>query len=74
MKRSRPYRALAVIPALLILVGAPLLNGVPGYVFGLPVMLAWIVGCVLATSLTMAVIAALDRRRDREERGGAEPR
>ncbi|TMQ72437.1 MAG: DUF3311 domain-containing protein, partial [Candidatus Eisenbacteria bacterium] len=29
---------------------------------GIPLMLAWIVGCVALTSIVMAVIAALDGR------------
>jgi heme A synthase len=73
MNRFRPHHALALVPVLLLLVGAPLVNGVPGYVLGLPVMLAWIVGCVVLSSILMAILAALDRgsrsnRRDAEDR------
>jgi hypothetical protein len=60
----RPYRWLALLPALLLLVGAPLANRVHRYVLGLPFLLFWIVACVLFTSLVMAVIGALDRRHD----------
>jgi len=59
---SRGYRWLAVVPPLSILVGAPLANGVRLYVLGLPLILFWIVACVLLTSATLAVIAALDQR------------
>ena len=65
--RMRPHRALAALPAVAILVGVPLVNGVHRYVFGLPFLLFWIVCCVLLTSLVMAVVGALDRRADRAE-------
>jgi xanthosine utilization system XapX-like protein len=64
------YRALAVVPAIAILVGVPLVNHVRAYVFGLPFLLFWIVACVLLTSVVMAVIGALDRRREREAGAG----
>ncbi len=62
MRRAPLHRWLAVIPALLILVGAPFANRVHGLVLGLPFLLLWIVGCVLLTSVTMAVVGALDAR------------
>lgn len=59
---SRPYRLLALLPALVIL-GAPwLANRVEPRVFGFPFLLAWIVGGVLLTSLVMGIILVLDRR------------
>ena len=60
--RARPYRWLALLPTAGILIGVPALNGVHRSVMGLPLLLVWIVGCVLLTSLVMAVIGALDRR------------
>jgi hypothetical protein len=60
--RWRPYHALALLPALLLLGGVPLANRVRPFVLGLPFLLAWIVGCVLLTALVMALIAHLDRR------------
>jgi hypothetical protein len=65
--RPRRYRWLALIPPLAILVGVPLVNGIRGYVLGLPVLLFWIVCCVLLTSLVMAVVGALDARADRAD-------
>lgn len=61
MNRFRPYHLLATVPVVLLLAGTPLINGVPGYLFGLPLMLAWIVGCVVLTSVIMAILAARDR-------------
>lgn len=59
---SRPYRWLALAPALVIL-GAPwIANRVEPRVFGFPFLLAWIVGGVLLTSLVMGIILVLDRR------------
>ncbi len=46
----------------------PFANGVPATVFGLPFLLFWIVACVLATSLVMAIVGALDRRDRRDGR------
>jgi len=64
--RGRPYRWLALLPTAGLLIGVPLLNGVHRSVMGLPLLLVWIVGCVLSTSVVMAVIGALDRRHERE--------
>jgi hypothetical protein len=62
MFRPRAYHLLAVLPAAAILVGVPLANQVRGYVLGLPFLLFWILACVIATSVIMTVIGALDRR------------
>jgi hypothetical protein len=64
---SRPrarhaYRWLALLPALAVCVGVPLADRVRTPVAGLPFLLAWIVGCVLLTSVVMAVVYALDHR------------
>ncbi len=61
---ARPplHRWLAVVPALALLVGVPLVNGVRRTVLGLPFLLFWIVACVLLTSAIMFVVAVLDRR------------
>ena len=67
MNRARPYRWLAVLPSIGLLVGVPFANRVRLYVVGMPFLLFWIVACVVATSGMMAIIAALDRRRDAEE-------
>ena len=47
---------LAVLPFLGILVGVPLLNRVQPLIFGMPLVLAWIVLWVLLTAVLMAVI------------------
>ncbi|HEY5087818.1 MAG TPA: DUF3311 domain-containing protein [Gemmatimonadaceae bacterium] len=56
----RWYRWLAAVPTLGMLGGVPFANRVRPYVFGLPFLLAWIVIWVVITSLTMALIFALD--------------
>jgi len=62
MVRLRPHHLLALLPPLAMLCGVPLADHVHATVFGLPFLLFWIVACVLATSVVMAVIGALDRR------------
>ena len=63
MRRIPPYRWLAALPALCILVGAPFANRLHPTVLGLPFLLFWIVGCVVLTSLIMALIRWLDDAR-----------
>ena len=70
MNRTRPYRWLALLPTLGILVGIPFANRVHAYVMGLPFLLFWIVAWVVITSALMAVIESLDRRRDAEDAAG----
>ena len=76
MRRVPLHRWLATLPGLLILLGVPFANRVHALVLGMPFLLAWIVGCVLLTSLVMASVGRLDdrhaaaeRRRDRERTG-----
>ncbi len=64
MKLFRPHHALALVPVLAILAGVPFANRVEPYVFGLPFLLAWILGCVLLTSAVLALIDAIDRRQN----------
>lgn len=59
----RPYHAAAAIPTVGLLAGIPFANRVEPYVLGLPFLLFWIVVWVVATSLIMGVIWALDRSR-----------
>lgn len=59
--RWRPYHALALLPAAALLIGVPLLNRVRPFLFGLPFLLGWIVGCVLLTALVMGLIGRWDR-------------
>lgn len=70
MKRSRSHRWLVALPGLALLLGVPFADRVRTSVAGLPFLLAWIVGCVLFTSLVMAVVAALDRAADAREATG----
>lgn len=62
MKARRGYRWLALVPALGICVGAPLVDRLHATVAGVPLLLVWIVGCVLLTSAVMALISTLDGR------------
>ena len=62
MNARRGYRWLALVPALGICVGAPLVDRLHATVAGVPLLLVWIVGCVLLTSAVMALISALDDR------------
>ena len=69
MDRIPPHRWLAALPGLLILLGVPFANRVHTRVLGMPFLLAWIVGCVLLTSLVMAIVGRLDDRHAAAERG-----
>jgi xanthosine utilization system XapX-like protein len=51
---------LAVLPFLGILVGVPLLNRVEPLIFGMPLILAWIVLWVILTAVIMAIIYRFD--------------
>ncbi|KTS04174.1 permease [Methylobacterium radiotolerans] len=52
----RNLRWLAALPFLGILVGPFFLNRVEPFVFGLPLLLAWLVFCVIGTSAVMGLI------------------
>ena len=58
----RRYHALALLPALGMLGGLPFANRVYPLVFGLPFLMAWLVGWVLATAAIMAWVLRLDRK------------
>jgi len=64
------HRWLATLPGLLILLGVPFANRVEPRVLGMPFLLAWIVGCVLFTSVVMAVVGGLDDEHAKRERNG----
>lgn len=51
---------LAALPFIGILVGAPFVNRVEPFVFGMPFILFWIVMWVVLTSGIMAVVYVLD--------------
>jgi hypothetical protein len=57
------YHALALLPAIGMLGGLPFANRVYPLVLGLPFLIAWLVGWVIATAAIMACILRLDRRR-----------
>lgn len=59
--RWRRYHLLALLPVLGMLGGLPFANRVYPLVFGLPFLMAWLVGWVVATSAIMAWILRLDR-------------
>lgn len=68
----RWYRWLALVPAIGMLGGVPFVNHAKPFVFGLPLLLAWVLVWVLVTSATMWLIYTLDRRHERRaERSGA---
>jgi hypothetical protein len=66
----RNLRWLAALPFLGILVGPFFLNRVEPFVLGLPLLLAWLVFCVIGTSAVMAVIYLTDP----ENRAPEDPR
>ena len=53
-------RWLAALPFLAMLAGAAFFNQVTPFVFGMPFLLAWMVGCVILTSAVMGVIYLCD--------------
>jgi uncharacterized protein DUF3311 len=70
MKR---YRWLVVLPTLGMLGGVPFANRVRPYVFGMPLLLAWIVAWVIITSAVMALIFALDSAHGTYDTGVPDP-
>jgi len=60
-------RFLAVLPFLGILVGTPFVNRVEPLIFGLPLILAWLLLWILLTSAIMAVIYRTDPANRRED-------
>ncbi len=66
----RSLRWLALLPFLGMLGGPFVLNRVEPFVLGMPLLLAWLVFCVLATSAIMGLIYLTDP----DNRDGAEER
>ncbi|MDP4024814.1 DUF3311 domain-containing protein [Methylobacterium sp. NEAU 140] len=60
-------RWLAALPFLGMLVGPFFLNRVEPYILGLPLLLAWLVACVVGTAAVMAVIYVADPENRRPE-------
>jgi hypothetical protein len=52
---------LAAIPPAMLTLGIPFANHVEPRIFGLPFLLAWIVGWILLTPAFLALVARLDR-------------
>lgn len=59
----RPYHAAAALPTIGLLAGIPFANRAEPFVLGLPFLLFWIVSWVVATSVIMGVVWALDTSR-----------
>jgi hypothetical protein len=55
-----PLRLLALLPFVGILVGVAFVNHVEPLVFGMPFVLAWIVGWIILSAVIMGIIYALD--------------
>jgi hypothetical protein len=53
-------RFLAAVPFVAMLVGVAYFNAVTPFVLGMPLLLAWMVGCVILTSAVMGVIYLCD--------------
>ncbi len=60
---------LATIPWVAVLVVTPFVNTVQPFVLGMPFLLVWVVLCVIATSVCMAIVYFSDPR----NREGAGP-
>jgi len=68
--RARLSLAVAFVPALALVAGLPLVNRLEPVVLGLPFLLSWILGWVLATPLFLAaayLLAGRDSGRDHAE-------
>jgi uncharacterized protein DUF3311 len=64
---TRMVRWFALLPCLAILVGPFFLNRVTPFVFGMPLLLAWLVAWIVLTPAIMAVVFWFDPT-NREER------
>lgn len=64
----RAYHWLTALPSVVLLAGIPFVNRVHPMVFGLPLLMAWIVAWVVITSGVMAVVLYLDRMHERGRR------
>jgi Protein of unknown function (DUF3311) len=61
---------LAAIPWVAVLVVTPFVNRVEPFVLGMPFLLVWVVLCVVATSVCMAIVYVSDpRNHEKTERG-----
>jgi len=53
-------RWLGVVPFIAMLAGVTFFNQATPFVLGMPLLLAWMVGCVILTSVVMGVIYLCD--------------
>ncbi|BBW97800.1 DUF3311 domain-containing protein [Geobacillus sp. FSL W8-0032] len=56
----KSIRWLMVLPFVGMLGGIPFVNKVEPYVFGMPLLLFWLVAWVIATSVIMAIVYRFD--------------
>lgn len=68
--RWRLYHGLAAVPTVILLTGIPFVNRVHPMILGLPLLIAWILLWVVATSGVMGLVLYLDRAHapDRDRR------
>ena len=60
---SRPLRvALAAVPFIALTLAVPLVNRIEPRIFGLPCLLAWVLGWVLLTPAALWTIGRIERR------------
>lgn len=72
-RRPSPFRWVALLPCLGILVGTPFVNSAAPSLFGMPLILVWLSGCTVLTSVAMAVVYLTDPvNRDGTNREGAD--
>ncbi|MFM0501494.1 DUF3311 domain-containing protein [Paraburkholderia caffeinilytica] len=65
----KPIYLLGFVPPVLNVIGALCSRSDQPFVFGMPPMLAWVIGGVLATSLVMQIIYLSDKRDARRRSG-----
>jgi Protein of unknown function (DUF3311) len=58
----RPIHALVVLPVAFVLVMPFFINQVTPFVLGMPLLLGWLAGTLVVTSIVMALIYLSDRR------------
>jgi hypothetical protein len=67
--RLRPYHWLAAVPTVVLLAGIPFVNRVHPMILGLPLLIAWILLWVVATSGVMGLVLYLDHAHARDGDG-----
>jgi hypothetical protein len=72
--RARLPFAVAFIPALALVAGLPFVNRLEPVVLGLPFLLAWILGWVLATPIFLATAYLLASRNSGDDHAEAPQR